>query len=389
MKHFYFYCPTQIAFGTQRRNELTKILANNGWHRVGFVIDHNLRTQEAVADLIAKINTATRHLITGWCTISEPTYDDLETMREIFMDQELQVIIGIGGGSTLDMAKAMAVLVNNRKPAIFYRGFDKMTEAVLPIVTIPTTAGTGSEITPNASFIDSKEKRKMGINGEAIRPRYAILDPEFTLSCPKYPTVSAAVDSIVHAVEAFIAKKSTSIAKFFAKEGFKKVILSLPQLIDDLENIDLRQDVMYGAFISGVALMHSGTGPAAAMSYPLGVHYHVPHGIGGGIFLPYVVEHNVKHGVTNYAALYQVMDEADMTLSVSQQTEKFVANLFKTLRQVGVTDDITQFGFNAEGIKAFISDTMELKGALDQNPVPFCENEIENTLRNLMKESHE
>ena len=111
-------------------------------------------------------------------------------------------------------------------------------------------------------------------------PKYAFLDPELTLTCPLRPTISAAVDSIVHSTEAFVAKKSNPIAKFFAREGFQKVIISLPQLVEDLNSIELRTNVMYGAFLSGVALMHSGTGPAAALSYPLGVHYGVPHGIG-------------------------------------------------------------------------------------------------------------
>ena len=104
---------------------------------------------------------------------------------------------------------------------------------------------TGSEITPNASFIDTIEKRKMGINGEAIRPKYAILDPELTLSCPKAPTISAGVDSMVHSTEAFVAKKSNPMAKMFAKVGFKLVFENLPLLVDDMENIILREQVMY------------------------------------------------------------------------------------------------------------------------------------------------
>ena len=112
--------------------------------------------------------------------------------------KSIDVFIAIGGGSAIDMAKGLSVLATNTKPAIFYRGFDKFEEPIIPIIAMPTTAGTGSEITPNASFIDTNDKRKMGINGEAIRPKYAILDPELTVACPKGPTISAGIDSLVH-----------------------------------------------------------------------------------------------------------------------------------------------------------------------------------------------
>jgi len=383
---FDFYLNTKIKFGCGAREFIPEVLQTEEWKRVGLVIDHSLIQFPIFNEILDQLRKSTDCLIVDKCSISEPTYDSLEEMRSEFSDLSLQAVIGIGGGSAIDMAKAMAVLVHNRKPAIQYRGFDKMTELVLPVIAVPTTAGTGSEVTPNASFIDTQEKKKMGINGDAVRPRYAFLDPELTISCPKNPTVSAAVDSLVHAVEAYVAKKTNPLARLFAREGFQRVFHALPKLISDLGNINLRQEVMYGAFLSGIALMHSGTGPAAAMSYPLGVHYKVPHGLGGGIFLPHVVQYNVHHGITDYADLYQVMDGAARQLSRSEQAKQFTENLFKMLKKVGVPNDITQYGFKEEAMDSFIAETIDLKGALDQNPVPFYENEIKNILRNLIGE---
>ena len=157
-------------------------------------------------------------------------------------------MIGIGGGSALDMAKAVSVLSTNREEAIKYRGFNMFDNAIPPVIALPTTAGTGSEITPNASFIDSDSKRKMGINGEAIRPQFAILDPELTLSCPLGPTISAAVDSMVHATEAFVAKKSNPLARLFAAEGFSTVATTLPHLVQELDRLDLREKLCMAPF---------------------------------------------------------------------------------------------------------------------------------------------
>ena len=376
---FDFYLNTKVKFGCGVRKTITEVLQTEKWNRIGVVVDHNLLALPIIKKLIDQLQRSTDFFVVGKCSISEPTYEALENMRPQFSDPTLQAVIGIGGGSTLDMAKAMAVLVHNRKSAIEYRGFDKMTELVLPILAIPTTAGTGSEVTPNASFIDVLEKKKMGINGEAVRPCYALIDPELTLSCPKGPTISAAVDSLVHATEAYAAKKTNSIARLFAGEGFHRVFNALPQLINDLENIDLRQEVMYGAFLSGIALMHSGTGPAAAMSYPLGVHYKVPHGLGGGIFLPHVIEHNISHGYVDYAGLYDKIEGDKIDTA-----RDFLEKLFNLWDQLNIPKDLRFCGLQKSGVDSFIKETMELKGALDQNSVPFGSTEVKKILSKLV-----
>jgi alcohol dehydrogenase class IV len=376
---FDFYLNTKVKFGCGVRKTITEVLQIEKWNRIGVVVDHNLLTLPIIKEFIDQLRRSTDVLVVGKCSISEPTYEALENMRPQFSDPTLQAVIGIGGGSALDMAKAMAVLVHNKKPAIGYRGFDRMTEPVLPIVAIPTTAGTGSEVTPNASFIDSLEKKKMGINGEAVRPCYALIDPELTLSCPKGPTISAAVDSMVHATEAYAAKKTNSLARLFAGEGFQRVFNALPQLINDLENIDLRQEVMYGAFLSGIALMHSGTGPAAAMSYPLGVHYKVPHGLGGGIFLPHVVKYNISHGYVDYAGLYDKIEGDKINTA-----QDFVKRMFNLWHGLDIPKDLSFCGLQKSDMDFFVKETMELKGALDQNPVPFYENEINRILEILI-----
>jgi len=315
-----------------------------------------------------------------YCDIKEPTYDRLEEKRSILYNKNIDVFIGIGGGSALDMAKGLSVLYSNKGSAISYRGFDQFHEPILPIIAVPTTAGTGSEITPNASFIDTNEKRKMGINGEAIRPKYAILDPELTISCPKSPTISAAVDSLVHATEAFVAKKTNPMARLFAKEGFNLVITNLPLLIDKLHDIELREKIMYGAFLSAIALMNSGTGPAAAMSYPLGVHFGVPHGIGGGIFLPHIIQYNIDNGYFGYSELDKISNNNGSSKKISKS---FINKIWDIWKILDVPQDLSQFGMANKHLDLFVSDTMDLKAALDQNPISFYDNEIRSILRKL------
>lgn len=383
---FEFYMGTKIYYGQGSRIALPAILKDNGWSKIAVVVDHNIVDVDIIEELLASLNKNCDRVIVGQCTISEPTYAFLDEIRKQFEHEKVEAVVGIGGGSALDAAKAVAVLINNRKPALEYRGFNKMTGPVHPIIAMPTTAGTGSEVTPNASFIDSHEKRKMGINGEAVRPKYAILDPWLTLSCPEKPTISAGIDSLVHAVEAFAAKKSNTMAKLFASEGFRHVFLNLPLVVAEPKNIEYRERVMYGAFLAGVALMNSGTGPAAAMSYPLGVHFGIPHGVGGGIFLPFVVQHNVQNGYYDYAGLYDALGvdtTAKTVLSDDYKSQAFIESLFAVWRTLAIPDNLSQLGVNASFRNQFIKETLDLKGALDQNPVPFFENEIKSILSAL------
>ena len=377
MKPFNFIFKGNIYFGIKSRNNIHNIIKENGYKSACVIIDHALISVPIFNEFLNSLKCDVSTII---CDIAEPTYEKLEEKRIRSNKNNIDVFIGIGGGSALDMAKGLSVLYSNHDPAINYRGFDLYNEPILPVIAIPTTAGTGSEITPNASFIDSIEKRKMGINGEAIRPKYAILDPELTLSCPKAPTISAGVDSLVHATEAFVAKKSNPMAKIFAKEGFKLVFENLPLLVGKLDDIELREKVMYGAFLSAIALMNSGTGPAAAMSYPLGVHYGVPHGIGGGIFLPHVIQYNIEAGFFDYRALYQAGKNIN---SKESGAKLFINKIWDTWQRLKVSQNLGDFGMNKNDIGLFVSDTMDLKTALDQNPLPFYENEIRNTLEKL------
>lgn len=383
MINFNFKFYGNIYFGKGARFELKNILENENYQNLAVVIDHNLLDIPLFDEFISDLSNANKlHVIK--CDISEPTYDTLEDKRISSANKKIDVFIGIGGGSALDLAKGLAVLYTNHGEALEYRGFDKYSLPIAPVIAIPTTAGTGSEITPNASFVDAKAKKKMGINGEAIRPKYAILDPELTLTCPESATISAGIDSMVHATEAFAAKKSNTMARLFAHEGYNLVCENLPLVIKNRKNIEARENVMYGAFLSAIALMNSGTGPAAALSYPLGVHYKVPHGIGGGIFLPYVVEHNVKNGFYEYG--HFVTNHANQMYDLKSKAESFLRKMKETWEELNVSNDLSDFGINSNDIELIVSDTMELKGALDQNPLSFYQDEIKYVLNQLIKD---
>lgn len=372
---FSFLVPTRIHFGSSSLDTLINDLKVGGYKRIGLAYDHNLSGHELLKNLI-KDTTGITEVVVGPVSFAEPTYRMLDTYRQTFMGSKIQAVVGVGGGSVLDTAKAVAVLVNNKEPALAYRGFDKMTEPVLPIYTVPTTAGTGSEITPNASFVDDEAQKKLGINGDEIRPKGAYLHPGFIVTCPEKPATYAAIDALVHAVEAYAAKKATPMARIFAREA---VYLVLNNVVDAVKKKDLVaiDNVFMGSLLAGMAMMHSGTGPAAALSYPLGVHLKVPHGLAGGIFLPQIMKWNVKQGYSGYAGLLgSVSNQGDYRQQAINLVEIF-HNVWQSLNIPAKAKDV---GLREADLDIFLGDLRDLRGAIDQNPVTMTDGDLETIL---------
>ncbi|MGZ8842067.1 MAG: iron-containing alcohol dehydrogenase family protein, partial [Pyrinomonadaceae bacterium] len=244
--------------------------------------------------------------------------------------------------------------------------------------------GTGSEITPNAVFTDKKEMRKLGINTDLYLPRLALLDPLMTISCPRSVTVSSGVDAIVHTIESYAAKRTNPVSRMWAREAFRLLFAALPAVVQEPNNVRLREQVQRGAFCAGIALMNSGAGPAGALSYPLGVRFNVPHGWAGGVFVSRIARFNAERGFSDYAELYDLIEGVDQTLSRPAKAIKFCDEMDRLLAQLEVPETLTHYGVTSDDVPVLAEQTMLLAGALEMNPVPFGLTEVENVLRQMV-----
>ncbi|MCH7564856.1 MAG: iron-containing alcohol dehydrogenase [Gemmatimonadetes bacterium] len=314
--------------------------------------------------------------------MAEPSYEHLDSLRERF-DGKWDLFVGIGGGSTLDVAKAMSVLVTNPGPAISYRGFDLVSNPGPPLIAIPTTAGSGSEVTPNAVFTDLKENRKFGINSRYYVPRLALLDPLLTLSCPRDVTVSSGMDALVHAVESYVALSATPMSRMFSREAFRLLMVNLPRIIGEPDNLTLRGNLQLAALLAATGLMHSGGGVAGALSYPLGVRFNVPHGLAGGIFLGPVAAWNAERGSRRYGELADQLPEVRASSS-SVRAHTVASALKRIASQLGVPTCLSEVGVELGDIPMMVEQTFLLHGALEQNPTPVSRSDLEALLSQLV-----
>ncbi len=379
-----FKLTTNLVFGPNTSLGLPETLLNWKARKVGVIVDIGLRQNPQIKELLKRLKETEFETLIEENTAVEPDYDYLDDFKSHF-NPSYDILIGIGGGSTLDLTKAVSVLVTNPGPAIQYRGFDLIKNRGISVVAIPTTAGTGSEVTPNAVFTDKKEMRKLGINTSLYLPRLAILDPLMTLSCPKTISVSSGMDALVHTLESYGAKNANEISRMFSKQAFSLVFNNLPRVVKEPDNVKWRENMQLGAYYAGIALMNAGAGPTGALSYPLGVRFGVPHGLAGAVFLPHVIGFNISKGYTGYAELYDLIEGADPSLDVKEKSIRF-HDMLKDLCQVlGIPESLEKFGVTKSNVEQLVRETKLLKGALEQNPIPFSDNEVQLVLNKMAR----
>ena len=342
------------------------------------LLDSNLVThaylKEALTNLQQKGVIVKVHEINAR---SEPTYEYLDELKPQFEEGNYDALMGIGGGSVLDITKGIATLLKNGGPSITYRGFPELKNKPLPVIAVPTTAGTGSEITYNAVFISAKEKAKLGINSKLNYPIAAILDPLIIVNAPKHVTVSTGMDALVHTFESFGSRKTNPYSRMFAREAFKLLFPALFRVLDEPADMEIRGNLFLGSHYAGAALMNSSAGPAGAMSYPLGVNFKVPHGMAGAVFIDKIVKLNVQKGFYEYAEFYDLINGADHSLSPKEKSFRLVEELEKLCRKLDIPQKLTVYGVNKDNINIILDQTFNgLKGAVDNNPVEVTKEEI-------------
>ena len=192
---------------------------------------------------------------------------------------ETDLVIGIGGGSAIDIAKVAAVLVTNDGDIGSFIGIDQITKAGLPTIVIPTTAGTGSEVTPIAILSDHDEKLKKGIVSPYLFPTVALLDPDLTLGLPPQVTAATGMDALIHAIEAFTSKNADSLTDVFACRAMELIFTNIRQVFQDGNDIAARANMLEGSMLAGMAFANAGVTAVHAFAYPMGLSFHIPHGV--------------------------------------------------------------------------------------------------------------
>ena len=277
------------------------------------------------------------------------------------------VIIGFGGGSSMDTAKLLAVLAKGEQDLASMYGIDQISSARMPMVMIPTTAGTGSEVTP-ISIVTTGETTKAGIVSPVLYADVAILDPELTLSLPPHVTAATGIDAMVHAIEAFTSKhKKNPLSDTLAMKALRLLSQAVPNAYRDGSDVKARSDALLGSMLAGQAFANAPVAAVHALAYPLGGIYHLPHGLSNALVLPYVIEFNRKYAVDHYAALYTHVT-GDENGSPDARSCRFAEYIIDLCETVGMRQKLRDLNISHNRLPELAEDAMKQTRLLGNNP---------------------
>ena len=252
-------------------------------------------------------------------------------------DSDVDVVVAVGGGSAMDTAKAVSVLMSNGGTCTKWAEIRKFEKSLVPVICVPTTSGTGSEVTFEAVINSTELGRKVSISdGNKMAPKLAIMDPKLTLSVPPLVTASTGMDALTHAIEAYTCLYSQPISDGLALYAMKKISASIIEATQDGNNLKAREDMMVGSLMAGMAFTNSFLGAVHAFSERLGGFYDIPHGIANAIFLPFVTEYNVSANYGKHAVVAECLGVETYGLNDIEASKAGVRKLFELNRILGI-----------------------------------------------------
>ncbi|SCM76468.1 AttL [uncultured Pleomorphomonas sp.] len=282
------------------------------------------------------------------------------------------IVLGVGGGSSLDTAKLVAVLAGSRQPIGEIYGIGKVRGARLPLVLVPTTAGTGSEVTA-ISIVTTGESTKMGVVAPQLYPDLAVLDAELTVGLPKVHTAAGGIDAMVHAIEAYTTRhKKNPLSDLLAVEALRILAANLATVCHDGADRRAREAVLYGSTLAGQAFANAPVGAVHALAYPLGGHFHISHGLSNALMLVPVLRFNASAAAPLYAELGEAIGAATSG-DIAERAAAFIRTIETIIESAGAPRRLGDVGVPRKALPMLAADAMKQTRLLGNNPVDVDE----------------
>ncbi|WP_019394131.1 iron-containing alcohol dehydrogenase [Priestia filamentosa] len=300
--------------------------------------------------------------------VPEPPFENLEQMITQIEGKDYDLLVGVGGGSALDITKVLSIMLTNQENVRDFVGIEKVQNAGVPTILVPTTSGTGSEVTYNAIFTDLRDQVKKGIVSSYLLPKVAIIDPELTLTVPPSVTAATGMDALVHAVESYTAIRAGELTDGIALHAIKLISRSLRKAVYNGKDLKAREDMAMGSLLAGISLGNAGVGAVHALAYPLGGKFKVPHGVANSLLLPFVMKYNAVADLEKFSEVAKAMGENIEGLSLREAADCAVQALAKLSQDVGIPSTLKDVGVTAEDISNLAEEASKIDRLLNNNP---------------------
>lgn len=332
LKIYSFRMPRNILFGLNASEKVGERAKELGGRKVLVVTDKSLRPSGTIDRVEASLRQAEMEVLIYDEVTTEPTTDYVDKGANLFRSQGCNLVVALGGGSCIDAGKGIAMLGTNPGVITDYEGRGKVRNHKCPLIAMPTTAGTGSEVTWVSVIHDSARDVKFLVYSPYLVPEEAIEDPVLTFSMPPRVTMSTGMDALTHAIEGYVSTRdphvgygSPPLIDFLAIPAIELISQNLRKAWADGENIEARSNMMLGQLLAGMTFGNSGTALVHGMARPLGAHFHIPHGLANAIMLPYGMEYTYMAVPEKFARIAQAMGEDIEGLSAMEAAERAVS----------------------------------------------------------------
>ena len=368
MNPFTFQTTPNVLFEVGASKKLPEIVGTFGAKRVLLVTDKGVRKAGLTEAAESALAAAGITLDVYEDVVADPPSTVIEAAAKRARELGTDLVLSIGGGSALDTAKLVAYLAKSEEPLDSIYGVGLAKGDRLPLILVPTTAGTGSEVTP-ISIVTTPTTEKKGVVAPKLLPDWAVLDPELTLGLPAAVTAATGIDAMVHAIEAFTSKnKKNPISDQLAKQALALLSANIRTACSDGKNLEARSGMLLGSMLAGMAFANAPVAAVHALAYPVGAIFHVPHGLSNALVLMGVMRFNLSHAEALYAELAPILDPAAADLPPAEAAARFVECLNAICRDCKVPASLAEVGVAQKDLERMATDAMKQTRLLVNNP---------------------
>jgi len=360
MSTLHIHFPGKLVFGNRCIDQLPDDIAALAPARVLILTITPLLG--ALQPLIGELEKQGIHIAIYTAITQEPSFEDLHRVLSEATPFDPDLVLGIGGGSVLDVAKLVAAQLGNPQSLNDYVGIGLLKGRSRKLICIPTTSGTGSEVSPNAILVDNKDNQKKGIISQYLVPDIVYVDPMLTIGVPAAITAATGLDALTHCLEAYTNKFAQPFIDLYAFEGMRLIAANLVRAVKNGGDEEARSQVAMGSLLGGFCLGPVNTAAVHALSYPLGSSFHLPHGLSNALLLPHVMEFNLPAARDRYTGVARALGVAT--------AEDSVETIRQLIRDCGIPATLKEVGVPYDAIETMAADAMKVTRLLNNNPRP-------------------
>ncbi len=368
MQSFTFQTTQSVLSEIGATAKIGGLMADRGCRKVAFVTDQtilDLGLADAALDGLKKAGLEVWKFSE---VVADPPEEMILSAVTEARNQKIDGVVSVGGGSSMDTAKLIAILANSEQPLAEMYGVGMVKGDRLPLVLAPTTAGTGSEVTP-ISIVTTGDTEKKGVVSQQLLPDWAVLDAELTVGLPRHVTAATGIDAMVHAIEAYTSKlRKNIVSDCLARQALELLGANIRTACFEPNDKEARGNMLLGSMLAGMAFANAPVAAVHGLAYPLGGHFHVPHGLSNALVLPYVLEYNMPSAKELYVELAEIIFPELSGMGQNKKLDVMLSNFLELGPEFGLEGKLSEVGVKADDLDLLADDAMKQTRLLVNNP---------------------